>query len=78
MNFGAEPLDGVSCCDWAFVNKVRVILRVFWLGDNGLVFFPLSGAILRHFHSTCNSLVVPSSPPLCWQKPLLAKLRRAQ
>ena len=28
MNFGAEPLDRVSCCDWAFVKKVRVILRV--------------------------------------------------
>ena len=21
MNFGAEPLDGVSCCDWTFVRK---------------------------------------------------------
>ena len=75
MNFGAEPLDAVSCCDWTFVKKVRVILRVCWLGDNELVFLLLSGAIVRLFHSTCNSLVVPSSPPPCWHKPLLAELR---
>ena len=75
MNFGAKPLDGVSCCDWAFVEKVRVILRVCWLGDNELVFLLLSGAIVRLVHSTCNSLVIPSSPPPCWHKPLLAELR---
>ena len=63
MNFGAEPLDRVSCCDWTFVEKVRVILRVCWLEDNELVFLLLSDAIVRLFHSTCNPLVVQSSPP---------------
>ena len=60
LNFGAEPLDGVSCVILVFVG---------WR-DNELVFLFLSDATVRLFHSTCNSPVVHSSHPPCWHKPL--------
>ena len=56
-------------------GKGCVIFRVCRSGDNELVFLLLSVAIVRLFHSTCNSLVVQSSHALCWHKPLLAELR---
>ena len=71
VNFGAEPLNGVSSCDWAFVEKGLRHPPCLLVGNNELVFLLLPEAIVSLFHSTCNSPVVQSSLTfVCWHKPL--------